>query len=129
MANGMAELDAMIAKLRQLPRFVEQSAPAVAEAVHDQFKKQIAAGTDANGKPWKLTEEGKKPMPTADKALVVVPVGKTVFCKLKGHIARHHRGIARGGIGRPIFPEKGLPPTLAKVIKSTMVDKFNETMK
>jgi hypothetical protein len=123
--NGLAALDAHIERLRKLPDLVRSAAPEVAEAVEAELQKSIAAGTSADGKVWTPRKDGGQPLKTAGKSLAVVAVGTTVFGRLRGHVARHHRGIAKGGIQRRIFPSTGkLPPAMSKAIRDVFVRRF-----
>lgn len=126
--TAMAELDGHIKRVQELADLGKRSAPAVARAVDKVFQRQIAAGTDANGKAWVPTRDGGKPLAGAGKNLVVVAVGATVFARLTNHVARHNNGRARGGIARPILPTEGLPTEMARAIKAVMVDEFNDAM-
>lgn len=127
-ASAFAALDAQIARLGDLRELTRAAAPDAAREVERTLKEQIAAGTDAEGKAWPRNEDGSQPLQTAAKSLTVVPVGATVFCRLTGHIARHHRGIARGGVERAIFPAKGIPPRMAARIRAVLARRFEATM-
>jgi hypothetical protein len=106
----------MIARVENLPRVVvKRAAPDVAEVVEAELRRTIAAGTTSDGKAWAPREDGGKPLATAADSLVVVPVGTRILARLRGHVARHHRGIARGGIERPILPTKITPQLGAKI--------------
>lgn len=124
MTNGFAALDAHIERLRKLPNLVRDVAPDAAEAIEIELKKTIAAGTTADGKAWTPRKDGGQPLATAADALTVTAVDTTVYARLKGHIARHHKGIAKGGIERRIFPTKGLPPAMANAVKAAFVRRF-----
>jgi len=125
MSDGFADLDAMIARVRELPELGRKAAPEIAEALEQEIEKTIAAGTDSLGNPWQAREDGGRPLATAAKALVVVPVGTRIVARLTGHIARHHLGRAKGGIYRPILPTSGLPPAFARRTRAILVDHFN----
>jgi hypothetical protein len=128
--DGFAELDAMIARIRKLPELVRSAAPEIADAVHAELDKTIARGADAYGTPWKPREDGGRPLVTAGKALVVVPVGKSIVMRLFGHIARHHNGRAKGGIYRRVIPTSGtLPDSFNRVIKRELVARFDAITK
>ena len=127
-AAAFASLAAHIERVEALAALAPAAAQDVAEAVESELQRQIAAGTDADGKAWPRREDGGRPLAGAGKALTVVAAGKRVIAQLRGHIARHHRGIARGGVERPIFPAKGLPPRLAGVVRDSITKAFRRTM-
>jgi hypothetical protein len=123
-AKAFAALDAQIAMVEGLGDLAASAAPDVADVVEKAFQRQIRAGTDAEGVAWQKTQEGKQPLETAGKALAVAPIGTRILCVLKGHIARHHRGTAKGGIVRAVFPERGIPGPMVTKIKAVLVDEF-----
>ncbi len=129
MSDGFAELDAIIARIRQLPELASSAAPDIADALRTEIERTIAAGTDPYGKKWAPKETGGQPLATAAKALVVVPVGKSIVIKIKGHIARHHLGRAKGGVYRPVIPTQGLPASYARVIKRELSERFDAITK
>lgn len=126
--DGFAELDAMIARIRELPMLAKSAAPDVARAVQAELHRTISAGTTPDGKPWAPTQAGGKPLAGAADALTVVAVGSTVIVKLRGPEARHHLGWARGGIERPIIPSKTIPPAMAQAVKAVLVKHFEATV-
>lgn len=121
MTKGLAQLDAHIARVESLPRVLKSAAPDVAEAVEAELLRQISAGTDPEGKAWQERENGGAPLATAGKSLGVVAIGTRVFARLRGHVARHHRGIAKGGVQRQILPGKNLPPRMAKAVGDVLL--------
>lgn len=124
----LSALDAHIERVRGLGSLARQAAPVVAEAVEAELERQIKAATDPSGKAWAERQEGGKALATADKALVVVPIGTRVFARLKGHIARHNNGTAKGGLVRQILPTSGLPARLAQVVKGAVEQTFERVM-
>lgn len=122
MANGLAQLDAHIARVESFPRVLKRAAPEVAEVVEAELLRQIAAGTTPDGQAWQAREDGGKPLATAGKSLAVVAIGTRVFARLRGHIARHHRGIARGSIQRQILPGSQLPTKMAQAVRKVLLD-------
>lgn len=123
-----AALDAQIRKIRKLPNLGRTAAPRVAEVVAEELNRQIRAGVGPDGKPWKLREDGGQALATAGKSLAVVAIGPTVFASLRGHVARHHRGRARGGVERPILPSDKIPPRMADAIGRELAAAFAEVM-
>lgn len=122
--SGQADLDAMIARVRALDGFVKRAAPAVAHALEAEMHTQISAGTDPDGKAWQRTQDGQQPLRKAANDLRVVVIGAKVFAALKGHVARHNNGTARGGIARPVLPGRGLPTRYAQAIRSALTKEF-----
>lgn len=129
MADGYAELDAYIARLRALPELARRAAPDVADAVRDELRRQITAGTDPTGRPWQRTEDGRQALATAADALTVGAHGTRVIMRLRGHIARHHLGRAKGGTVRRILPTAGIPAPMARAITRVLVDHFRGAMR
>jgi hypothetical protein len=121
---AFAALDAHIARIRKLPGLAKEAAPDVAQAVRDELERQIAAGVDPDGKPWKAREDGEQPLRTAANSLAVVAVGPRIFARLTGHVARHHRGRAKGGIERPILPTGPVPPAMGRAIARVLAKRF-----
>lgn len=128
MADDYAALDAYIARIRALPELGRRAAPDVAQAVKLELQRQIAAGVDPDGRAWLLTESGHKPLETAAAALTVGAQGSTVTMRLRGHIARHHRGRVKGGVVRRIIPTTAIPAPMARVIRDVLVEHFGEVM-
>jgi hypothetical protein len=127
-AAAFAALDAHIARVKSLGEVVSGAAPEVAEVIEDELKRQISAGTDPQGKAWEpRKEDGGKPLATAAQHVTVVPVGTKVFARIKGHVARHNVGRAKGGVVRRILPTQ-LPDGWAKRIKQVMAERFQQHM-
>lgn len=129
MSDGFSELDAQIARLQELEDLPRKVAPDVAQALEDELHAQIARGQGPDGRAWEpRQEDGGKPLRNAAKALAVVPIGTTVFARLKGPEARHHLGIAKGGVVRRILPVRGIPNPMVRAIKRVIVEHFQRTM-
>lgn len=127
--SAFAKLREHTARVKELGTLVSTHTPVeVAEVVEEFFEDQIKSGLDPDGKPWQKRQDGGQPLQNAAKALTVVPVGTTIFARLKGHVAMHHRGLAKGGIVRQIFPTRGIPRKLADKIKTVVTAQFNEIM-
>ena len=127
MADGFAELDAMLARIQAVADLPRRAAPAVAEALEDELHAQIARGEGPDGEKWAPRQDGGAPLQNAAKALAVVPIGTTVFARLKGPEARHHRGIARGAVVRRILPVRGIPNPMVRAIKAALKREFEQT--
>jgi hypothetical protein len=123
--SGLAELDAMIARIHKLPELAKNAAPDVARAVELELRRTIGAGTTPDGKPWPAKQSGGKPLLNAAETLAVVAVGSTVVVRLRGPEARHHLGWAKGGIVRQVIPVKDVPPAMAAAIKVVLAKHFN----
>ena len=129
MSDDLAELDALIARVRKLPELAQRAAPDVARVVEAELHRTIAAGTTPYGEPWKLTQDGAKPLVHAADALAVVAVGTTIYVRLTGPEARHHLGRGRGGVKREVIPTRGIPPRMAAPIRAAIGRCFTELVK
>lgn len=129
MADGFAALDAHIARVRALADLSRAAAPECALEAKDAIDAQIARGVGPDGEAWPPRKDtGERTLQNAAQAVVVVPVGNTVFFRVRGPEARHHLGHARGGVVRRILPVKGIPNHLALAIKRGLTRKFEQTM-
>lgn len=126
MSAGDVALQAMLDKLRKLPELAKQAAPEVAHVVREELEKQISKGTTPDGKAWERTKDGRQPLTTAAKALSVTHVGTRILAVLRGHVARHHLGRARGGVERRILPSKELPKSWSENIRSALSREFQQ---
>lgn len=125
-----SELDRMIAKIRATPDLVSGVAREAAWEWERTLQEQIREGRGPDGEAWARRKEDQgQALQTAAKALVVVPVGTTLLARLKGHVARHHLGRARGGVTRAILPSKGIPKTAAEAIRKVFLRKADELYK
>lgn len=95
---------------------VEAAAPAVARGLSEELATTIEAGSDAYGKAWTRTADGRIPLRGALSAVRWIVSGAVVAVQLTGIEVAHHLGFARGYGGgskmrRPVIPEKrgGLP--------------------
>lgn len=121
---GLSQLDAKLAFLAELGKITDDVIPDVALVVRAELERTAAAGTDPYGVPWQLKQDGGKPLATAASHVRVAPLGKRVFCRLTGHVAKHHRGRARGGIERHVLPTDGLPRPMAASIKRVVLERL-----
>jgi hypothetical protein len=124
--SGHDELQGMIESIRRMGELGITAAPDVARVVDAELRRTIAAGTTPDGQPWQERQRGGKPLQNAGDALFVAAVGGTVYVRLKGPEARHHRGTARGGVMRQVIPSSSrLPAPLASKIKAVLVEHFD----
>lgn len=128
MADGDAQMDDMIARLKSLPRKLEHSAPKVAIALKRRIDANVRAGVSPTGKPWAPTKDGRKALPNADKAVQVQARGTVVLATVDGVYGRHHLGAVKGGIKREILPRAGVPELFAKSIKDVLDEAFIDAM-
>ena len=128
--TGAAELDAMIARLRALGSLTELAAPDVAEAIHAELQRTITAGTSPEGVPWQPTRDGRTPMRNALAAVRCAAVGTTIYVRLVGPEARHHKGRARGRIVRPVLPTTSkIPAAMAEAIRTALTWHFDDVVR
>lgn len=125
MADGLAQLDAMIATIGALPNLTRDAASDVADAVRAELRRTIAAGTTPDGKPWQPTLDGERPLRHAADALHVGAVDSTIYVRLAGPEARHHLGRARGGKVRQVIPVDKVPDRMGEAIRAVLVKRFD----
>jgi hypothetical protein len=124
------KLQDRINRLRTLPGLVDRVVPGAARAVDQEIRKQIKSGVGPDGKPWKLTEDGRVPLRNAGAALTTATNGKVVVASLEGVESRHHLGAVRGGVKRQILPTQGkLPEPMSKAIAEVCDREFERTMR
>lgn len=127
MDSGDVALARMIEQLSKLPEaLTEDAAPEIASELHATITRQIAAGTDPNGKPWEKTLDGSRPLVNAAQALRVTAVGSTVVARLTGAEALHHRGAVKGGKVRQILPSNEVPAPVADAIRVVLDRRFRK---
>lgn len=129
MANGRAQLDEWIARLRSLPvEIVAAAVPEVAEALLKDTKQSAADGIAPDGEAWPETKSGKPALPNAADRVSVDTQGSVVLLRLKGNEVRHHKGMARGRIRRQILPTRKIPDNVARAIKTVVGKHFSRIM-
>ena len=128
MSSGHEVLREMKQRLRELGDIAEDVAPEVAVAVQDELTKQIERGVGPDGRPWKLTRDGRKPLRNAAKALTVRVIGSVILTQLTGPEARHHLGAVRGKVRRAILPTRRIPDPMVRAIRRVIEQRFEHTM-
>jgi hypothetical protein len=124
----IADIDRMIARVRQLPELARRAAPEVAQVFERELRAQIARGEDPNGKAWQLTQDGRVPLRDAAKALTIRVVGDVIVAHLDGPEARHHHGRVRGGVRRQILPTREALGTVSRIVREVLTTDFRRTM-
>jgi hypothetical protein len=127
MSTGNEQLQSIIERVKAIGNLAEIAAPDVARAVEIDLRLSIADGTTPYGEKWKLTQEHQQPLQNAMKALHVAAVGGTIYVRLTGPEARHHRGAVRGGVRRQVIPSNGkIPDRMAARIRKVLEEHFEE---
>jgi hypothetical protein len=129
-AVAMAELQAMINKIIELPDLGKKAAPNVAKVVRRDIEGTIARGTTSEGNPWKRTEHGDKPLKNAAQALRVASISDVIYARIVGVEARHHKGAVKGGVKRSILPARNndIPARMAALIRRVLEEEFLEAI-
>jgi hypothetical protein len=127
--SGFEQIDRMVVSLKTLDKLGEKAAEDVARVVESELRRTIAAGTTPDGKPWQPTEAGERPLRNAAGALGIAAVGSTVYVRLTGPEARHHKGRARGGIVREVIPTRGIPDAMAEHIRAVLAEHYERHMR
>ncbi len=129
MADGRAALEQHIARVRGLPRLVEATAPAIAEALERDIEAQIARAETPEGVPWKPTATGDKALRKAARAIAVGAIGDVLVIRLSGVEARHHYGAVKGGVKRQVIPTAAIPAPTVKTIGRVLGEAFEQHMR
>jgi hypothetical protein len=127
-STAFAKLDEHIQRVRDLPKAFEAAAPVVSDDLEAELKRQIAAAQSPTGQAWQPTRKGDRPLDGAEKSVGVAAVGRRIWMRAWGHIARHSKGIAKGGIVRQVIPTGDIPPRMSDVIRSRLKKVFAEHM-
>lgn len=128
MADGLAKLDAWMARLRELRTLPQRVAGDVAVALERELLANVARGVGPDGAPWPPTVDGHVPLQGASRGLTVRAIGTTIVARLVGVHARHHRGAVRGGKKRPILPTGSMPEPVGAAIHEVTRAEFRRTM-
>lgn len=125
--TGLKELEALIQRVRDSPKFVYEAAPEAAYKTRDQLRTTIAAGADPWGQAWEPKKQGHgKPLAHAGGAVHVAAVGTKILIRLTGIETRHHQGWAKGGTERRVIPtlDRPLPDAITRAIFRTITEHF-----
>lgn len=128
MSSGNAALRQMLGKLQELERFPERVAPKVAKVVERELRVQLRRGDGPDGKQWRQTKDGRRPLRNAGDAVRVRVEGDVVVVQIDGHHARHHLGAVRGAVRRPIIPTRRIPNVVTRSIKKVLDAEFSDLM-
>lgn len=120
------ELDGVIARLRRLPKIVEEVAPELAKELHAVTAENVAAQRGPDGKAWEPGQENNEVLSGAMKNVDTRAVGNVIVQTLRGPEAKHHLGIARGRVKREIIPTKKIPDAFVKAAKRLLERKIKE---
>lgn len=119
------QLQKILDQLKELSGMAEGAAEEAAPIVQKALERSIAAGTTPEGEPWHPRADGSRPLVNAAQALHVVAYQGTVFVRLTGPEARHHKGAVKGGKRRPILPaSKEVPKSMAAPIAAALNAQF-----
>lgn len=122
--NGAAQVDAWIAKLRQLPDAV--GAETLAPIVEADLKRTASAGTSPDGTKWKQRKDGGAPLAGAAAKIVTVAAGNRVITSISGPEAIHNWGTKKDP-KRQILPTN-LPDGLIGKLRSAAAQAFRRVM-
>ena len=111
----------MIARLRGIPDLVKSVLPEVAAECHAVIAENVAAQVGPDGTPWTPGAKGEPVLKNAAAAVTAKAIGNVVLLRVDGPEARHHLGIARGRIKRPIIPTGKIPQAMTEAIKRVLL--------
>ena len=106
MADVVADIDARIAKIRELQRVARDELPRELGRVVDRHVRDaVRAGRSPDGEPWPRREDGARALEDAAEGIRVDVSRSAVTVSItKRHLELHHLGRARGGVRRPLLP-------------------------
>jgi hypothetical protein len=120
-AQGFAAIDDMIRRVRGLPDAFDEAAPEIARMAKRETDRAIDESHSLDGKPWKPTKAGTKPLAYAAKAVRTYVDGQWVIIELSGYEVFHNYGTKRVP-ARPILPSvDGMPLKLGIAIRKGIV--------
>lgn len=106
MADVLADIDARIAKIRELQRVARDELPReLGRVVERHVLDAVRAGRSPDGEPWPRREDGARALEDAADGIRVDVTRTAVTVSItKRHLELHHLGRARGGVRRPLLP-------------------------
>lgn len=125
----LADLQTMIGRIRSIDGLGREAAPHVARAVEAEIRRTTAAHSTPYGVKWALKQDGGLALERAMASVGVGAIGATVYVRLIGPTARHHKGTAKGGLRRQVIPDRTvIPPLMASVIRRALDEVWAERM-
>lgn len=125
---GAAELDDMIARLRRIPRVVEEALPEAAKELETIIAGNIAAQRGPDGEPWTKPADRTTSivLRNAMKSVTVRAIGRVLLARVVGVEARHHIGIIKGRVQRRIIPTNKAPLAMIQALKNVVFRRLKE---
>ncbi len=127
MADGYADLDEMIARMRGLRTIAVDAAKLAAPSVLRAAQSTAKSGTDPYGKAWPQKKSGGRALVNAANAITVETAGPTLSVVLSGVEVFHNSGVDDGAPKRQIIPDRGqpIPSGIAAAIVDGAREAFN----
>lgn len=125
--SGETELNAMIRRLRALPRVVEEALPEAATELEKVIAGNIAAQRGPDGKAWEKPKdpETKDVLRNAMKSVTVRAIGRVLLARVVGVEAKHHLGIVKGRVKREIIPTGRAPQPMIEALRRVIFRRLN----
>ena len=120
------DVRAWIEKLNSIGNVAKDSVPELAKEVEKIIIRNASAQRGPDGKRWPASLDGQRVLSNVKQNLRVRVVRETVVVSLKGRYARHHLGVVRGKISRPIIPSGRIPTPMVEAIKEVVERAFKE---
>jgi hypothetical protein len=135
--RGFAEMDRMIASVRELGRAPSEVATIAAPLVSAEAKKTAAAGTTPAGEAWAPKKDGGRALENAAAAVSAVVVGDSVVqIRIDGTSTGSQKvqSLQHNGTGRiparALIPKAGddIPPGVSRALKTAATQFFKKTV-
>lgn len=125
--SGETEINAMIRRLRALPRVVEEALPEAAPELEKVIAGNIAAQRGPDGAAWPPPKDGdtKDVLRNAMKSVTVRAIGRVLLARVGGIEAKHHLGAVKGRVRRPILPSGKAPQPMIEALKRVIFRRLN----
>jgi hypothetical protein len=122
------ELDEIVARLRAIPRVVEEALPEVARECEKIIAGNIAAQRGPDGVPWPRPADRTQSivLSHAMKSITVRAIGRVLLARVGGIEARHHLGIIRGKVIRRMIPSKTIPGPFIEAIRRVVLARLHK---